>query len=81
VTVNPAVDADDRHTRMCRELPTNRQVRDGGRPATTDEEIDRLEEVRAELRARTLEIHRHPWWETVDNRYEAERALWAAAAN
>jgi hypothetical protein len=26
-----------------------------------------------------LELHRHPWWETVDNRYQADMALLKAA--
>ncbi|MFL6116156.1 MAG: hypothetical protein ACJ786_33100 [Catenulispora sp.] len=48
--------------------------------AAIDEELRRRgDQARAE-RARIVEqLHRHPWWDTVDNRVIAERELWKAA--
>jgi hypothetical protein len=48
--------------------------------AAIDEELRRRgDRARAE-RARIVEqLHRHPWWDTVDNRVIAERELWKVA--
>lgn len=36
-------------------------------------------EVHAEQQRLALELHRHPWWTTAENRYKADTALLEAA--
>lgn len=61
-------------------LPFWSEVVAGTREAATDEQLAQLQAARADVLRLVLEIHRHPWWATVDNRQLADRALAAAAA-
>lgn len=65
----------------CRELgeqlPTGQDIIDG---RTADQALsERFAQARAEQRRIAVEIHRHRWWATADNRYEADRAVRQAA--
>jgi hypothetical protein len=64
--------------RLADALPLSGDVL-SGKASISQEQRDELEDARADQRRLVLEIHRHPWWATVDNRGQANRALQAAA--
>lgn len=64
--------------RLAEALPSNADVQ-AGLAVVSQGERDELNAARGDERRLVLEIHRHPWWNTVDNRQLAGRALLAAA--
>lgn len=73
------VAADRRHTELCQGQPLNRQVRAGEAGPASDDVIDQISKLRGRLQTLTLQIRAHLWWNAVDNKFKAERAMWAAA--
>lgn len=63
--------------RLAQALPMSSDVL-AGRATVTQGQKDELDAARVDQRRLVLEIHRHPWWATVDNRQFADRALVAA---
>jgi len=72
--------AQERLAELGRAMPSHTMVAAGEAEPATEGQRQAWWDAQKECQRLAVEIHRHSWWETVDSRQKAERALRDAAA-